>query len=106
LSFRSIKIRDNLGLKHFIDSNVVMGEMTENEYQITGLDDPVSVSANCKRNLRLDFNDSNIQTQVKTDSKMTCDLDNFYLMDKMQVMLNGQEFFTKQRTNVVPRRFV
>jgi hypothetical protein len=83
-----------------------MGEMTENEYQITGLDDPVSVSANCKRNLRLDFNDSNIQTQVKTDSKMTCDLDNFYLMDKMQVMLNGQEFFTKQRTNVVPRRFV
>ena len=49
--------------------------------------------------------DQPIFTKVLTNSQMTCDLDNYYLMEHLKVLLGDEVFFEKTWESSVPRIF-
>lgn len=108
---RCMKTVDDSGTKYLVNADITMGERCVAEYTIRSEEDPTKVDANCKHNIQMEFNagKSNqkaTKVDIFTDSNMTCDVDSFYMVDKLDILLDGQEFFTKQWKKTVPRQYV
>ena len=43
--------------------------------------------------------------EIQTKNTMTCDMDNFYLLESLKVLLNDEVFFEKCWEETVPRLF-
>ena len=91
-----------------------MGEKTTATYSLKGWEDPLSAKAEIEHILTLDFgpNSSNgaettppIKADIKTQSVMTSDMDNFHLEENIKVCLNGELFYENSWKQSVPRIF-
>ena len=82
-----------------------MSEVTESDYQLSGLQEPLSAKALVNHSLGLKFKDI-IDANIYTNCEMTCDLDNFNLCETLKVELNEEVFFEKTWKSTVPRIFV
>ena len=98
---------DDSGEQELVDAGICMGEVTTSTYTVNGNVDPLTAEASIQHDLKMEYRGENhVDSHIKTDSKMTCDLDNFYLHDDINVTLNGEEFFKKQWKSTVSRRFL
>ena len=88
-----------------------MGEKTTATYSLKGWEDPLSAKAEIEHILTLDFgpNSSNgaetTKSEIKTQSVMTSDMDNFHLEENLKVCLNGELFYENSWKQSVPRIF-
>ena len=101
----TIKERD--GLRRIIDSDIEQDETTISEYKINGLQDPLSANINITHDLHLKFRSSTnpIKCKIRTNSSMTCDLDNFHLDEHLKVEMNDEAFYENTYKSTVPRIF-
>merc|ERR550519_1755857 len=102
---KSIKIVDEDGRRRHKDTDIELHEITESDYDLTGLQDPLTAKAAIKHDLSLTYgatSDQPIATKVLTNCEMTCDLDNYYLMKHRKVLLDGQVFLEKTCESSVP----
>ena len=90
-----------------------MGEKTTATYSLNDMEDPLSAKAEIEHFLSLQFgtNSSNdettvpIKSEIKTQSVMTSDMDNFHLEESLKVCLNGELFYENSWKQSVPRIF-
>ena len=108
MNFRSIKIVDEDGKRRHKETDIELHEVTESDYDLTGLQDPLTAKVSIKHDLSLTYgatSDQPIATKVLTNCKMTCDLDNYYLVEHLKVLLHDEVFFEKTWESSVPRIF-
>ena len=101
-----LAILDDYGVKRHVDTDIVLGEVTDIDYELSGLQDPLTAKAHVKHDLLLNFNKVGAKAKITTDSQMTCDLGNFYLIEDLKVELDDEIFFEKTWKSTVPRIFV
>ena len=88
-----------------------MGEKTTATYSLKDREDPLSAKAEIEHYLTLNFgsNSSNgaetTKSEIKTQSVMTSDMDNFHLEENLKVCLNGEKFYENSWKQSVPRIF-
>ena len=88
-----------------------MGEKTTATYSLKDREDPLSAKAEIEHYLTLNFgsNSSNgaetTKSEIKTQSVMTSDMDNFHLEENLKVCLNGKLFYENSWKQSVPRIF-
>ena len=107
-TFRCIKIIDNDARRRHKDTDIEQHEITESNYELTGLQDPMSAKAVIKHDLSLTYGATSnqpIATKVLTNSQMTCDLDNFYLTEHIKVLLNNEVVYENTWESNIPRIF-
>lgn len=103
-------ITDEWKLKDFSDegerkllaNGMIHGSINRNTYTIKA-GDPLSAHVQCEWELTVGREDWD--TKLITNSEMTSDLDNFYLINTMTAMYNGEEIFTKTWSEEIPREF-
>ncbi len=97
---------DDDGCQQLVDADILLAEKTVSTYTVNGNVDPLTAKASIQHDLKIAFQEANVNADISTDSLMTCDLDNFYLTDSLTVKLNGEDFFSKTWKNKASRRFV
>ena len=108
---RNLQIIEDDGLKRHVQSDVIMGEKTTATYSLKDREDPLSAKAEIEHYLTLNFgsNSSNgaetTKSEIKTQSVMTSDMDNFHLEENLKVCLNGELFYENSWKQSVPRIF-
>ena len=104
-----IKTIDDEGCQYNADIDTTFGQKTVCKYTLCGKDDPLSATAECKSDLELEFLVSDPtkrqKTKIKTEQKMTCDSENFYLTESLKIILNDEDFFQKSYNSIVKRNF-
>ena len=103
------KTIDDEGSKYNADIDSTFGQKTICKYYLDNEDDSLSAKAECKSDLQLEFLVSNpihnYKTLIKTEQKMTSDFDNFYLIESIDVKLNGENFYQKSYSSTIKRYF-
>ncbi len=82
---------------HFFDT------ISRDTYTVDG-NDPSRVSARCERSITVGKGEW--ETRVETDSSMTCDRENFYLVNSLRAFEGEEQVFEKEWRKTVPRRLV
>ena len=109
-----MQIIEDDGLKRHVQSDVIMGEKTTATYSLKDREDPLSAKAEIEHYLTLNFGSNSpngaettatIKSEIKTQSVMTSDMDNFHLEENLKVCLNGKLFYENSWKQSVPRIF-
>ena len=90
------------GERKLLTNGMIHGSINRNTYTIKA-GDPLSAHVQCEWELTVGREDWD--TKLITNSEMTSDLDNFYLINTMTAMYNGEEIFTKTWNEEIPREF-
>ncbi len=90
------------GERTILENGIEHGSKNKNTYIICQ-NDPLSAQALCDWELKVGRKDW--QTTIKTQSKMTCDADNFYLLNSLWAYENEEEIFKKTWTKTIPRDY-
>lgn len=90
------------GLRTLTDTNITYGSTNHNVYTIKE-DDPLSSKVECHWTVVV--KDDDIDTEVVTKSIMSCDADNYYLVNELTAYKNTEECFTKTWEKTVPRYY-
>ena len=103
------KTIDDDGCNYNADIDLILGQKTVCKYTLGDEDDPLSAKAQCKSDLELEFLVSKpinqYKTLIKTEQQMTCDWNNFYLTESIDIKLNGEDFFQKSYNSTIKRNF-
>ena len=104
-----IKTIDDEGCTYNADIDTTFGQKNVYKYTLGGQKDPLSATAQCKSDLELEFLVSDPtkrqKTKINTEQKMTCDSENFYLTETINITLNNEDFFRKSYQSTVKRNF-
>ncbi|WP_100639816.1 CocE/NonD family hydrolase [Marinobacter salexigens] len=90
------------GLRMLDHNGITYGTKNHNIWRIQE-NDPLS--AVTESNWEVDLSDADISIHVETQSRLSCDADNFYLVNSMQAYEEGKEVFRNTWEKTIPRRF-
>ena len=92
----------NEGQRFLPHLGITYGTENHNIYTINN-DNPLSASVQCDWTVVVE--DADIKTEMKTESIMTCDYENFYLVNRLIGYKDGKEVFNKEWKKTVKRDF-
>jgi hypothetical protein len=105
---RSVVTVDNSGRQHLEYEDVVLDEDSNLIHSIEA--EPATAKAEVRRQLSMHYFASDPaarqEVDISTVSTMSADRQNFYLVEQLEVGLNGESFFDRKYQKTIERKLV
>nr|WP_298522348.1 CocE/NonD family hydrolase [uncultured Halomonas sp.] len=90
------------GLRRLDHNGITYGTKNHNLWRVC---ENEPLSAVTESNWEVDLSDADISIHVDTQSRLSCDADNFYLVNSLQAYEEGKEIYRNTWEKTIPRRF-
>lgn len=100
------KADDGLEYNHELD--IIQGEDLDTSYTILDVDEPFATVSSCKRVAKVVYNASKKATEalIKATTELKVQGDEMVLDESIYITLDGEEFFNKDYSSKITRKFI